>query len=78
MTKYYLHGGKASVNSEGNKKFFQQLVKGFDNPVNFLCVYFARDRKINKDWNWDVMFKDDKKTNFFILPKNKVHLRIGI
>jgi len=59
MTKYYLHGGKASFNSEDNKKFFQQLVAGFTETVNFLCVYFARDREINTDWDWDSMLDQD-------------------
>jgi hypothetical protein len=71
MTKYYLHGGKASVNSEGNKKFFQRLVDGLDTTVNFLCVYFARDRRINKNWNWDVMFEEDKKQISSFCPKTK-------
>lgn len=73
MTKYYLHGGKASVNSEENKKFFQQLVEGFDNTVNFVCVYFARDREINKDWNWNIMFEEDMKQISSFCPKTKLN-----
>lgn len=81
MTKYYLHGGNSSVNSEDNKQFFQQLVQGFEKTVNFLCVYFAKDREINKNWNWDNLFDEDIKqislfcpiTNFdFILASENI------
>lgn len=69
MTKYYLHGGKAGSNSEDNKKFFQQLVAGFEKTVNFLCVYFARDREINKDWNWNSILDEDIKQISSFCPK---------
>lgn len=58
MTKYILHGGGESKPSDDNKKFFQEMVKGFS-KVNILCVYFARDKRLNV-WDWNKMFDDDK------------------
>lgn len=55
MTKYILHGGKTSRPSEDNRKFFAEMTKGLAEPVNVLCIYFAREEK-----DWPHLFEKDK------------------
>ncbi|MBU0661516.1 Type 1 glutamine amidotransferase-like domain-containing protein [Patescibacteria group bacterium] len=60
MTKYFLHGGGESKTTEDNKKFFQELVQELPEEINILCVYIARDKRLNV-WDWNKMFEDDKR-----------------
>ncbi len=63
MTKYVLHGGETSVPSEDNNTFFNEIVKDLEEPINFLCVYFA-----SKKEKWLKLFEQDKK-HFLDLQK---------
>lgn len=42
MTTYMLHGGICGEQTENNKLYYQEMVKGLDDP-NILLVYFARE-----------------------------------
>jgi len=55
MTKYILHGGRTSIECEGNRKFFAEITKDSKEPVKILLVYFARPEA-----EWNEMFKQDK------------------
>lgn len=76
MTKYILHGGKTSLKSADNKKFFQEIVKDLVSPINLLIVYFARVES-----EWQKLLKQDKENfisanpgkviNFVLANKNK-------
>ena len=71
MTKYVLHGGKIGEITENNKKFFREIFSGFQNKVNFLCIYFARDKK--SDLDWKNMFEEDKKQISSACPDVKIN-----
>lgn len=43
MTRYILHGGASLPQSEDNKLYYQEMVKGLA-EVNVLLVYFAREQ----------------------------------
>lgn len=44
MTKYVLHGGGAKLDTVENEKFLAEILKGFEDGVKILLVYFAKDR----------------------------------
>ncbi len=52
MTKYILHGGATSRESEDNRNFFLEMIKGLSGTVNILCVYYARKDK--DKWAFDL------------------------
>jgi len=56
MTKYILHGGNTSTQSEDNNKFFFEIIKDLPSPINLLIVYFSRE-----DEEWPKLLKQDKK-----------------
>lgn len=64
MTKYILHGGETRRKSEDNKKFFFEMTDGLFNPVNILCVYFAKEKKL-----WPQLLKEDKVNFSSVAPK---------
>lgn len=80
MTKYVLHGGATSTKSRDNKRFFFEITKGLPNPVNILCVYFAKRKEF-----WPKLFKEEK-INFssaaprkvfkFILAEDKMNILV--
>lgn len=47
MTKYILHGGEASRQTEDNKKFFFEITARLPDHANILCVLYARKKE---DW----------------------------
>ena len=55
MTKYILHGGNTSTQSEDNNKFFSEIIKDLSSPVNLLIVYFSREEE-----EWPKLLKQDK------------------
>lgn len=65
MTKYILHGGVTSRDTDDNRKFFLEIVKNLKSPINILCVYFAREKK-----EWKELFKQDK-LNFLRASQKK-------
>jgi len=56
MTKYVLHGGMTSIPSDSNKEFFAEMIKGLEEPITILCVYFSRKKE-----EWQQLFEQDKK-----------------
>ncbi len=54
MTKFVLHGGATRKEDPSNKDFFNEMLKGFDNP-RILLVYFAKTED-----TWDELEKEDK------------------
>lgn len=63
MTKYLLHGGETSRQSEDNNKFFFEMTKVDKSPVKILCVYFAREVEA-----WDKLFDQDQKCFSSVAP----------
>lgn len=53
MTKYILHGGATSLQSEDNRLYYQEMVKGLYSP-KVLLVYFARELH-----QYDALIKQD-------------------
>jgi cyanophycinase-like exopeptidase len=57
-TRVILHGGNSSKQSEGNKKFFREILDGIDSEteiVRILCVYFARPQH-----RWEDSYAGDR------------------
>lgn len=42
MTKYILHGGATKLRTDDNKRYYQEMVRGLQNP-KILLIYFARE-----------------------------------
>lgn len=63
MTKYILHGGATSKESEDNKRFFSEMLNGLPDNATILCVYFARGKNL-----WPELFEQDKISFSSVLP----------
>jgi peptidase E len=76
MTKYILHGGGETKESEANNIFFRETMKGFSGTANVLCVYFAKDKNV-KTWNWNALFEADKKQIVSACPSIKINFELA-
>lgn len=56
MAKYILHGGKPSAENESNKRFFDEMVYGFEDKVHVLVCVFARVPQ-----RWEASFENDSR-----------------
>ncbi len=57
MTTFILHGGATRQDTDGNRKFFAELVRGgVAQPVKILLVFFAAEEK-----RWQELFEDGKR-----------------
>jgi len=70
MTKYILHGG-AWQKTAKYQDYFSEMTKGLIDPVNILCVYFARDNK-----EWEQCFLEDRQK--FIATSAQKDLRFDM
>ncbi len=76
MTKYILHGGNTSVKNEGNKKFFQEIVKDLpESPKVLICLFSINEDRWKKDFSWrkGIFMKNlpGIKLNFKLANKNE-------
>lgn len=67
MTKYILHGGATGNKTDDNKNFFFKATDGLSDPVNVLCIYYAKEEKEK----WADLFVEDK-INFSSASPQKV------
>ncbi|MFH1509096.1 MAG: Type 1 glutamine amidotransferase-like domain-containing protein [bacterium] len=75
MTKYILHGGYATKRSTSNKKYYLEIVKGLEEPINVLVICFAAekerwDEKFNKVKDHFSEIVNDKELEFILANKN--------
>lgn len=81
MTKYILHGGKTSVNSPDNQKYYLETINIPKKNINLLIVLFAREPQV-----WNEKFEQyrqiflnldsDKQINFVLSdPDPKIFTR---
>lgn len=76
MTKYVLHGGGESVVSEANARFFRESVSGLSGRIDFLCVYFAKEKDLGV-WNWDALFEQDRQQIAAACPDEQVRCHLA-
>jgi peptidase E len=68
-TKYILVGGYITKAQDGGKGFYDELIKGFKEPVKILYCVFARPIK-----EWESVFKKDELFFKQNLPEKKFEL----
>jgi len=73
ITKYFLHGGRCELESESNKKFYEDIVNHFPKEsLNILCVYFAR-----LPHRWEESFEEDRVRFSRIQNTKKLNLQMA-
>lgn len=72
-TKFILHGGCTSRDTEENRKFFLETVDSVkSDKVIILCVYFARPRQ-----RWEESFEEDKAIFLSLGSQKKLDIRLA-
>lgn len=72
MTKFILLGGYPQKAEDGGKAFYEELVKGFDEPVKVLHCMFARPEDA-----WQKTFDEDQIILAQNLPNKKLTLKMA-
>jgi len=71
-TKYILHGGAASRETEDNKKFFKEIMKGLSDSSNVLVVCYAKPRE-----TWNEILEAVKKTFSYASPQKVLNFELA-
>jgi peptidase E len=72
MTKFILLGGYPQKADDGGKSFYEELVRGFEEPVKVLLCMFARPEDV-----WQKTFDDDQIIFVQQLPGKKLEMKMA-
>jgi len=72
MTKYILVGGYPWKAKDEGKAFYEEIAKGFTEPIRILICAFARPQE-----EWDETLREDKEVFIKHLPAKKIDLKIA-
>ncbi len=72
MTRYILIGGYTSRAPDGGKALCMELVKGFDQPVKILFVFFALPKKA-----WSTKLNETKQLLMSNVPDTQLDVRMA-
>lgn len=72
MTKYILHGGVTTRETEKNSKYFREITDSLMNGDKLLLVCYAKDEE-----RWEEVLENTKKTFFKADPEKSLNITLA-
>ncbi len=72
MTKYILHGGRATQTDRLKQEFFPEILRELSNNLNILIVLFAREPEV-----WNEKFEEMKKCFSLVDPGKEIDFSLA-